>query len=71
MFGADVNLCISDTIRHNKVRTALEDCASDCKYAHYDQLPAGMTAAVITAKVQKLAEKCGKPDQVFLVESSR
>ena len=58
-FAADVNICISDIAKHYGIRTTLEECSSDCKYVHYNQLPSGMTKAVITTKVKKLAEKCG------------
>ena len=56
--AADVNICISDISRHYKVTTALEKCAADCKYVHYNKLPSTMTKAILTAKVEKLAAKC-------------
>ena len=56
--AADINICISDIARHYRVITDLEKCTADCKYVHYNQLPSTMTKAILTAKVQKLAEKC-------------
>jgi len=56
--AADINICISDIARHYKVKTELESCTADCKYVHYSKLPKTMTAAVLAAKVQKLAERC-------------
>ncbi len=60
--AAEINICISDISRYYKVTTALEKCAADCKYVHYDQLPSTMTKAILAAKVQKLAEKCNLTD---------
>jgi len=57
-FAADVNICISDMAKHYGVRSSLQDCSSDCKYVHYDQLPSGMTEKALSEKVKKLIEKC-------------
>jgi hypothetical protein len=57
-----VRVCISDLARHYKIKTTLSPCAPDCKYVHYDKLPATLSTTSVLSAVEKLTTKLGFTD---------
>ena len=53
----DLRICVSDLAKHYRVRTDLEACDANCRYTHYDKLPADLTAKTILDKVNPILEK--------------
>jgi hypothetical protein len=54
-----VRICINDMAQHYKIRTTLSPCAPDCKYVHYNKLPATLSTASVLSAVDKLTTKLG------------
>ena len=52
-----VRFCINDLAQHYKIQTALSPCAPECKYVHYNKLPATVSAASVLSAVDRLTTK--------------
>ena len=53
----DLKICVSDLAKHYKIRTDLEACQAGCPYAHYNMLPAGLTAKAVVNKISPILAK--------------
>ena len=66
-----VAICISDLAKHYGIKSNLENCKSDCPYAHYNQLPPTLTTASVLNKVKRIRGKLNLTDgqsQLFLTK---
>ena len=54
-----VRICINDMAKQYKIVTTLTPCAPDCKYVHYNKLPANLSTASVLSAVDKVTTKLG------------
>ena len=54
-----IRYCVQDMARHYRISTSLSPCEPDCKYVHYNKLPAKLSTAAVLSAIEKITTKLG------------
>ena len=54
-----IRYCVQDMARHYRITTSLTPCAPECKYVHYNKLPANLSTASVLSAIGKITTRLG------------